>query len=190
VINLSLGTLRRTELLEDIVSEITCDDDDDDDDCDGSGGSGGVAVIVAAGNGGDTTPQYPAAESVAGSLAVGASTSADALAGFSTYGSWVRLAAPGAAVVSAVPGGGYESWSGSSMAAPLAAGVAALLRSAEPELGPAAVVERLVVSGRPICGPVPSRLDAAAALGAPPAPPAACGAAAPHMVFLAMLFGL
>lgn len=76
------------------------------------------------------------------------------------------------------------------MAAPLAAGVAALLRSAEPDLGPAALVERLVASGRAICGPVSSRLDAAAALGAPPAAPASCAAAAPFTVFLSMLFAV
>jgi thermitase len=167
VVNLSLGTLRPTRLLEDVVRAVTCDDDDDDDDDERCLATGGVVVVAAAGNDGNSTPQYPAAEGVAGALALGASNQADTRAPLSTYGSWVRLAAPGAQIVSTVPGGAYGVWSGTSMAAPLAAGVAALVRSADPELGPAAVAERLVSTARPIAGEIPLRLDAAAALGIP-----------------------
>lgn len=167
VVNLSLGTLRPTRLLEEIVREVTCDDDDDDDD-EGCGTTGGVVVVTAAGNDGNSTPQYPAAENVAGSLAVGASDQADTRAPLSTFGPWVRLAAPGAQIVSTVPGGAYGVWSGTSMAAPLAAGVAALVRSAEPGLSAVAVADRLVSTARPIAGEIPLRLDAAAALGLPP----------------------
>lgn len=175
VVNLSLGTTRRTSLLEEIIAEVAClDDDDDDDDDDRCAPTGGVVVVAAAGNGGDSVPQYPAAEVVAGSLAVGATNREDALAAFSTFGPWVRLAAPGDEIISTVPGGGYGTWSGTSMAAPFAAGAAALLRSAQPTLGAAAVIDRLVATGRAICGPIPSRLDPAAALGAPAAPGAVC----------------
>jgi thermitase len=173
VINLSLGTTRRTELLEEVISLMTCDDDDDDDDDDCLVGRS-VVVVAAAGNGGDTTPQYPAAEEADGVLAVGASNQGDTRAAFSTYGDWVTLAAPGESIVSAVPGGEYGVWSGTSMAAPLAAGAAALLRAQQPALSAAAVAERLAETGRPICGAIPARLDAAAALGVPPAAPAAC----------------
>jgi hypothetical protein len=182
VINMSLGTLRKTQLLADLLREVTCaaDDDDNDGRC---AASGGVVVVVAAGNGGDTTRQYPAAEEVAGVLALGASTSRDQLAAFSTYGPWVPLAAPGDAITSTVPGGGYGVWSGSSMAAPFAAGVAALVRSAEPRLKAEDVAKRLVGSGREICGPIGARLDAAAALGAPATPAAQCQQT--HAMFLA-----
>lgn len=167
VINLSLGTLRPTRLLEELVNEITCADDDDDDDEGGRCGvTKGVIVVAAAGNGGDATPQYPAAEGVTGSLAVGASTVADTRADFSTYGSWVHLAAPGEALLSTVPGASYGTWSGTSMAAPLAAGVAALVRANEPALSASAVVERLVATAQPIGGLIPKRLNAGAALGA------------------------
>lgn len=171
VISLSLGTLRPTNLLADLIAAAACAEDDDDDDAEEDEercrSNGGVVVIAAAGNGGDSTPQYPAAEAVAGLLAVGASTSADSTASFSTYGPWVQLAAPGEAIVSSVPGGSYGTWSGTSMAAPLTAGVAALLRASRPELSALEVAERLVDSGRAISGPIARRLDAAAALSVP-----------------------
>ncbi len=61
VINLSLGTLRRTDLLEEIIALAACDDDDDDH----CSATGGAIVVAAAGNGGDSVPQYPAAEAAA-----------------------------------------------------------------------------------------------------------------------------
>lgn len=78
--SLSLSTLRRTQLLEQIVAEITCANDDDDDDNDDSNDddrchtTGGAVVVAAAGNSGDSMPQYPAAEAVEGTVAVAAST--------------------------------------------------------------------------------------------------------------------
>jgi tetratricopeptide (TPR) repeat protein len=50
-------------------------------------------------------------------------------AGFSNPGSWVDKAAPGEGITSSFPGGLYATWSGTSMAAPLAAGTAALVRA-------------------------------------------------------------
>ncbi len=173
VINLSLGTLRRTQLLEQIVAEVACvnDDDNGDDDDDGNDDddrcrtTGGAVVVAAAGNGGDSTPQYPAAEVVDGVVAVAASTRFDTLAGFSTRGSWVRISAPGDQVISTVPGGAYAIWSGTSMAAPHVAGVAALLRAYQPGLNAIDVAQRLITTAQPICAPAPDRLDAAATLG-------------------------
>jgi len=169
VINLSLGTLRRTQLLEQIVAEAACvnddDDDDDNDDDDRCRTTGGAIVVAAAGNSGDSTPQYPAAEAVEGVVAVAASTRLDTLAGFSTRGSWVRLSAPGDQVISTVPGGAYATWSGTSMAAPHVAGVAALIRAHQPGLNAVDVAQRLITTAQPICAPAPARLDAAAALG-------------------------
>jgi subtilisin family serine protease len=170
VINLSLGTTHRTDLLDEIVAAVTCEEDDDpgeDDDCLVGPNQHGAVVVAAAGNSSSSTPEYPAAEGVVGSLAVGASTPADTLASFSNYGSWVHMAAPGEGILSSVPGGEYAAWSGTSMATPLAAGEAALIRAANPDFSAAAVVGQMISQSEAIGGPVPLRIDAAAALGIP-----------------------
>jgi thermitase len=170
VINLSLGTTYRTDLLGEIVAAVTCEQDDDpgeDDDCLVSPNQHGAVVVIAAGNSASSIPEYPAAEGVIGSLSVGASTSADTLASFSNYGSWVQIAAPGESILSSVPGGEYAVWSGTSMAAPLAAGEAALVRAMNPSFSAADVVAQIVSKSESINGAVPKRIDVAAALGIP-----------------------
>jgi len=170
VINLSLSTTHRTDLLNEIVAGVTCEQDDDqgeDDDCLVGPNQHGAVVVAAAGNSGSSTPEYPAAEGVVGSLAVGASTRSDTLASFSNYGSWVHVAAPGEAILSSVPDGEYAAWSGTSMATPLAAGEAALVRAANPGFTADSVVGQIISKSEDIGGPVPHRIDVAAALGIP-----------------------
>lgn len=165
VINLSISFRRDVELLETLLEEVTCADDDDDQDeslCALTGGRG-VVVVAAAGNGGGTIQEYPAAEGGSGLLAVAASTPTDALAGFSTRGPWVHAAAPGEGILSGVPGGRYASWSGTSMAAGLASGQAALVRARFPSLSAVQAVERIITTAAPIAGAVPRRIDASAA---------------------------
>lgn len=96
----------------------------------------GVVLVAAAGNGGNTTMMYPGA--YANVIAVGATDNKDAKASFSTYGAWVDVAAPGVSVYSTFPNHkfaiarqygrslGYDIGSGTSMAAPIVAAVAAL----------------------------------------------------------------
>jgi subtilisin family serine protease len=103
----------------------------------------GVVVLAAAGNSGPTGPtHYPAAG--ANTVAVASVTSSGAISGFSTWGSFVDLAAPGSSILSTLPGGGYGYKSGTSMATPFAAGVAALMLDANPAMTPDQVAARLV----------------------------------------------
>ena len=167
VINLSLSMVKRSSLLRDVLRAATCPRNDAPSNelpCILSGGRGAV-VVIAAGNNGNSTAQYPAGDSIAGSLAVGASTQADQVAAFSNYGSWVAVAAPGENILSTVPGGGYGTWSGTSMAAPLVAGEAALIRAVNPQMNTIQAAQQIASKGVSYRNFIRTRIDAAAALG-------------------------
>ena len=89
--------------------------------------SHGVLPVAAAGNDSQVLPYYPGAyEHV---LSVAATDTNDNKAGFSNWGTWVDVAAPGVGV-STVSGGGYTTgFAGTSAACPHVAGLAALLFS-------------------------------------------------------------
>lgn len=155
VINISYSVQQRSFLLDDVLSLLAAL-------------PGGPVVVAAAGNRGPSVAkEYPAGEDQPGVLAVAASTQADTLADFSTRGSWVDVAAPGETILSSVPDNDYGVWSGTSMAAPLAAGVAALVRARYPSFNPAQVTGRIISQAQTIDAPVSRRVDAAAALGLP-----------------------
>ncbi len=96
----------------------------------------GILFIAAAGNAGtdnDAIPSYPASYDNNNIIAVAATDHNDQLAGFSCYGlNSVDVAAPGVNILSTIPGGGYDSYSGTSMATPHVSGLAALLKSYDP----------------------------------------------------------
>lgn len=131
----------------------------------------GVVVVAAMGNDGTANPSFPAAYPDV--IAVGAIDSTDHRATFSQTGAHIDVVAPGVSVLSTVPGG-YGSKSGTSMATPHVAGVAALIRSVKPAATVAEVTTILRSTARALrdnpADPVPSDsygwglVDAAAAV--------------------------
>lgn len=91
----------------------------------------GIATIIASGNNGSSGGlSFPAC--ISSAIAVGATTDSDSVASFSNSSSQIDLLAPGVNVASSVPGGSFESWNGTSMAAPHVAGAWALFKQALP----------------------------------------------------------
>ncbi|WKA53940.1 S8 family serine peptidase [Planococcus shixiaomingii] len=111
----------------------------------------GVVLVAAAGNDGKSTPNYPAA--YPGVISVGSTTSTDELSTFSNYGSTIDITAPGDSIYSTWPGGLFESMSGTSMATPVVAGVAALVMSNEPELSNKEIEKRLYETAKDLGAP-------------------------------------
>ncbi len=90
----------------------------------------GVTVIAAAGNENTDELFYPAAYSNV--IAVSATDSNDRITYFSNYGSYVDVSAPGEGILSTSVGNGYEYLDGTSMAAPVVSGIAALILAKNP----------------------------------------------------------
>ena len=133
VINMSLGGRSGTDALAQVMKKAK---------------EAGVTVICAAGN--DSGPvNYPAKYPEA--IAISASSSADKLAYFSSKGPEIVVIAPGVSINSCKKGGGYTSMSGTSMASPHVAGLAALAIGAGAH-GPDAVRAALKAAATPLPG--------------------------------------
>ncbi|MFP5212285.1 MAG: S8 family serine peptidase [Acidobacteriota bacterium] len=131
VINMSFGGYGRSQVEEDALAVAF----------------GQSVLVAAAGNDGlpnqnvcgFSKNMYPA--SYPWVMGVMASTSTGELAPFSNYDCIPKntveyeVAAPGSAILSTLPGGQYDAWSGTSMAAPVVSGIAALVRSHFTETG-------------------------------------------------------
>uniref|UniRef100_A0A7S4SHV8 subtilisin n=2 Tax=Ditylum brightwellii TaxID=49249 RepID=A0A7S4SHV8_9STRA len=104
----------------------------------------GVLIIAAAGNGGNSGYSYPASYKYV--MSVAAVDSNKNKAGFSQFNDQVEIAAPGVSVKSTLPGNAYASWSGTSMATPHVAGVAALVWSHFPDCSNKQIREALIAS--------------------------------------------
>ncbi|KAH6604384.1 subtilisin-like protease pr1a [Trichoderma cornu-damae] len=118
--------------------------------------SAGVFLAVAAGNENtDASRISPASEPTV--CTVGASTSADARASFSNYGSIVDIFAPGQDVLSTWPGNQTNTISGTSMATPHIAGLGAYLLALEGPSEPQALCARIAaLAGRSLLSGIPS----------------------------------
>lgn len=110
----------------------------------------GVTVAVAAGNDNSNACNYsPAREPSA--ITVGSTASNDSRSSFSNYGSCLDIYAPGSSITSAWSNGGTNTISGTSMASPHVAGVAALYLANNPNATPAqveAAIENAATSGK------------------------------------------
>lgn len=179
ILNVSLGISGDgvAQLLQSLVDQVT---------------ASGVLVVAAAGNDGADQLVYPAACS--GVLSVGATDETGQRASFSNYGSWVKIAAPGAAVRSTLSQNypfndgtltyltlvnfiedpdfvyfddqTYSVGDGTSFASPIVAGVCGLVKAEHPELGPLAIENRVIATGDAVAfdQPIGPKLNAYRAL--------------------------
>jgi thermitase len=127
IISCSWGGSTDSQLIHDAVEYAT---------------NAGALVIAAAGNTGTKEKIYPAAYPEV--IAVTATNKNDKPASFTTYGDWVDLAAPGTNIYSTYLRNNYRSLSGTSMACPHVAGVAALVWSQYPTMNNEQVRSQLI----------------------------------------------
>lgn len=117
VINMSLGMLRPSNAIALAIHEANLR---------------GVVCVASAGNWGSDSPvEFPAGNPEV--IAVGAVDASNRPASFTSYGPHVNICAPGVAIRSAFPGGGYRVWSGTSMSAPFVTGLMAIVKGIHPE---------------------------------------------------------
>ncbi|HSE33937.1 MAG TPA: S8 family serine peptidase [Pyrinomonadaceae bacterium] len=133
VISASWGSTMRSQALEDTINKAY---------------EAGILFVAAAGNAStdnDRRPHYPS--SFPNVIAVAALDRNDKLASFSNWGAkHVAIAAPGAEILSTWLGDEYEEKSGTSMATPVVAGVAALVAANEPRISIDDLRKRILTS--------------------------------------------
>lgn len=127
IINLSFGTIDESE---EIISALKYAKEK------------GIFIVAASGNDNSNADLYLPAGYDEGVYTVSAITPEYTKASFSNYGTSIDAAAPGVKIISTVPGG-YAVWDGTSMAAPLVSGVAALVKAQNPDLTPDEIAEIL-----------------------------------------------
>ena len=104
----------------------------------------GALVIAAAGNDGIDVAQYPS--SYDNVLSVASTTATDRASNFTTYNYSVDVSAPGSGIYSTTYNNSYNSYDGTSMASPITAGAAAIVKSYYPNYIGMQVGEKLRVT--------------------------------------------
>jgi subtilisin family serine protease len=139
IISASWGSTQYSKALEDAIR---------------AAGDEGILFVAAAGNSSsdnDKRKHYPSNYELPNVVSVAALDSSDLLASFSNFGAKsVHVAAPGKEIVSTWLNDGYREASGTSMATPHVAGIAALILAAEPDLSVKELRERLLKSYDPL----------------------------------------
>lgn len=137
VINCSWGRTGGPSMFEqEVINYVTIDKD--------------VLVLAAAGNNGLEQDHYPSSYDRV--ISVAATNSSDVKAGFSNFGYAVDVCAPGDQIYSTVYNDTYTSYSGTSMASPIAAGCAAMIKSRWPAFHAEQVGEQLRITADNIYG--------------------------------------
>ncbi|MCP5417661.1 MAG: S8 family serine peptidase [Chromatiaceae bacterium] len=136
--------------------------------------SAGIATVIASGNEGFRDGiSSPAC--ISSAISVGSTTKTDTVSSFSNSAQILDLLAPGSSINSSVPGSGFASFSGTSMATPHVAGAFALLRSKASNASVDEMLNALRSTGEPITdsrnGIVKPRIQVDAALAEVGAPP-------------------
>ncbi len=132
--------------------------------------SQGAILIAASGNDNVQTQFYPAA--YPGVVSVAATNSSDQKASFSNYGTWIKISAPGDNILSTTIDNSYGYMSGTSMASPMVAGLVGLMKSLNPTMPNADLINCLYTTAQNINAQNPSyigklgagRIDANAAM--------------------------
>jgi subtilisin family serine protease len=135
VINASWGSTTYSKALEDVIR---------------AAGDEGILFVAAAGNDGssnDSRPHYPSSYNLPNVISVAALDRADLMATFSNFGvKSVHVAAPGKDIVSTWLNGEYREASGTSMATPQVAGIAALVLAQDPKMSIQKLRQKLLSS--------------------------------------------
>ncbi|MBN2011847.1 S8 family serine peptidase [candidate division KSB1 bacterium] len=129
VVNMSFGDVFASPLLHDVMQYAFAN---------------GCVLIASAGNSSSDQVHYPSGYHE--TISVGAVNNYGTLASFSNYGQTVDLVAPGVDLMTTDRFNSYRNFSGTSAAAPVVTGIAALLISRQPELSPAEVRNILVTT--------------------------------------------